>query len=139
MDKLHIAKEISISMPKVARRVLLEFFQQIDIPQTQVLLIMALYEHDGPVSFSVLSTVMHVSPPTMTGLVDRLEKGGYAKRQPSADDRRVIHVVLTNKGKEVGKKFRTIVSRRWKEILDKIPDKDAQSFLRIIKSIEEVL
>ena len=38
---------------------------------------------------------------TMTGLIDTLEKDGYVRREPDAEDRRVMHVHLT----ETGQKF----------------------------------
>lgn len=37
--------------------------------------------------------------PTMTGIVDTLEKNGLARRQPNPDDRRSLLVTLTEKGR----------------------------------------
>lgn len=47
-----------------------------------------------------------VTPQTdITRLVDRLEKTGFVKRQRCGDDRRVVWVTLTEKGKAVLKKL----------------------------------
>jgi len=40
-----------------------------------------------------------VTPATMTGIVDTLEKDGLAERQEDTQDRRFIHVSLTDKGR----------------------------------------
>src|SRR5215475_10770817 len=41
---------------------------------------------------------MLVRPPSMTGVVDRLERTGYIRKRPSADDRRAKEVSLTPSG-----------------------------------------
>lgn len=138
MNKNLIAEQIATLMPKIGRRILLEFFQSVDIPQTQLLTIMALYESEQ-CSFSDICQRMGISPPTATALVDRLEANGYAKRVPSKTDRRVIHIELTDKGKKIAKKFRASVTKRWKKILDKMPNRDAETFLKTTQKIEELL
>jgi len=138
MNTNDIAEQIALLMPKIGRRILLEFFQSVDISQTQLLTIMALYESEQ-CSFSDLSQRMGITPPTVTGLIDRLEKSGYAKRVPSATDRRVIHIELTGKGVKIAKKFRSSVKKRWKTILDRMPRRDAEAFLKTTQKIEELL
>jgi MarR family transcriptional regulator, organic hydroperoxide resistance regulator len=59
---------------------------------------------DGSLSLGELSNKMYLHPSTVTGVVDRLEKKGYVVRDRGQEDRRVIEVKLTPKGKEVVKK-----------------------------------
>jgi len=47
---------------------------------------------------------MYLHPSTISGVIDRLEKKGYVLRDRDLEDRRVIKVVLTPKGKRVVKK-----------------------------------
>lgn len=42
---------------------------------------------------------LQLTPSTMTSLADRLERGGYVRRQPHPTNRRVIVLELTAKGK----------------------------------------
>jgi len=80
MSKIdQIAEEVATLMPMIARRVLLGFFQSIDITQTQIFTIMTLSEQ-SPVRLSQLSKKLQISAPTVTGIVDRLEKGGFVER-----------------------------------------------------------
>jgi DNA-binding MarR family transcriptional regulator len=53
-------------------------------------------EGDQPIA--AIGQRLGLSPSTMTGLVDRLEKQGYVKRQPHASDRRVTLLALSRKG-----------------------------------------
>ncbi|MGW7041125.1 MarR family winged helix-turn-helix transcriptional regulator [Streptomyces avermitilis] len=55
----------------------------------------------GPASMSVLATTLTCDASNMTGIVDRLEKRGLVRREPSPSDRRVKNVVLTAEGARV--------------------------------------
>lgn len=46
----------------------------------------------GPLKISDISGAMHLSPSTVSGMVDRLEKMGYVERIRSKEDRRVVLV-----------------------------------------------
>ncbi|MER8006856.1 MarR family transcriptional regulator [Streptomyces sp. NPDC094149] len=55
----------------------------------------------GPASMSVLATTLTCDASNMTGIIDRLEKRGLVRREPSPSDRRVKNVVLTAEGERV--------------------------------------
>jgi DNA-binding MarR family transcriptional regulator len=59
---------------------------------------------DGSLPLGELSNKMYLHPSTVTGVVDRLEKKGYVVRDRGQEDRRVVEVKLTPKGKELVKK-----------------------------------
>ena len=49
--------------------------------------------------FKDLAKTNGCTPPTMTGIVDTLEKKGLVRRMPNPEDRRSLLVTLTEKGK----------------------------------------
>lgn len=53
---------------------------------------------DGPQPLAVVGQRLGHSPSTMTGIADRLERHGLARRRPDRDDRRVTLLALTRKG-----------------------------------------
>lgn len=65
-------------------------------PQYQTLRL--LWVQDGR-PFKELAASNGCTPPTMTGIVDTLEKKGLVTRQPNPDDRRSLLVTLTEKGR----------------------------------------
>lgn len=67
-------------------------------PQWGVLV--ALWEQDG-LSLSELAQRSFFDGPTMTGIVDRLEKATLVERRRDSNDRRVINVYLTAEGREL--------------------------------------
>lgn len=61
-------------------------------------------DHRSPMN--VLAAAMRVSGSSLTKLVDRLSELGYARRDASEDDRRVVYVVLTEAGVDEGARLR---------------------------------
>jgi DNA-binding MarR family transcriptional regulator len=56
----------------------------------------------GPVSPGHLAETMHIHPATMTGILDRLEEGGWVTRERAPDDRRKVHLkALRSRGPEL--------------------------------------
>jgi DNA-binding MarR family transcriptional regulator len=61
---------------------------------------------DGPMSPSALAKAAHVHPATMTGMLDRLESGGWVRREADTADRRAVLVhVLPARGRDLLKLY----------------------------------
>ena len=133
-----IAEEVATLMPMIARRILLGFFQSIDITQTQIFTIMTLSEQ-SPVRLSQLGKKLQISAPTVTGIVDRLEKSGFVKRIPDIKDRRVINVDLTAEGRHIAKKLKITLKRKWKGLLSKLPPNDQNNYVGILRKIQRTM
>ncbi len=67
----------------------------LSLPQFEVLRVISA---KGPMSMSALSREMVVTPPNITGLIDRLEKQNQVRRVANANDRRASIVELTDSG-----------------------------------------
>ncbi|MCC8189656.1 MAG: MarR family winged helix-turn-helix transcriptional regulator [Planctomycetes bacterium] len=57
-----------------------------------------LLENDGS-SLREVAEVLRIRPPSVTELVDKLERAGLIERRQSATDQRVVHIHLTDEGK----------------------------------------
>jgi DNA-binding MarR family transcriptional regulator len=55
----------------------------------------------SPLPMNELATLLGCDNSNVTGLIDRLEARGLVTRQPSSEDRRVKHVVLTDAGRQL--------------------------------------
>ena len=67
-------------------------------PQLWALKILSI---NGSLPLGQLSQKMYLHPSTISGVVDRLEQKGYVVRDRGHEDRRVVMVQLTPKGKKV--------------------------------------
>jgi DNA-binding MarR family transcriptional regulator len=69
---------------------------QLDLRQRLVIQGLGLW---GPTPIVAVGQRLGVSPSTMTGLAERLERGGYVARRGHPSDRRATVLALTRKGK----------------------------------------
>lgn len=67
---------------------------------SQFAVLEALY-HLGPLCLSELAQKILRTSGNLTMVVDNLEKSGYVKRIPSAEDRRFIRVEITDSGRKL--------------------------------------
>ncbi|MEM9808324.1 MAG: MarR family transcriptional regulator [Cyanobacteria bacterium P01_D01_bin.56] len=77
----------------------------------QEVLLMHLWEHDGR-SQSELVDLMAVEPPTLTRMLNRLEKSGLVERQRDQIDARVWRIYLT----EAGWALEEPIQQVWREL-----------------------
>lgn len=60
----------------------------------------------GPKTLSALAAIEQVQAPTMTRMVDALERAGYARREQDVEDRRKLRIVATAEGTHLLKRGR---------------------------------
>lgn len=72
----------------------------LELTVTQLRLLLVLRESPGAPA-GVLAERLRVTPPTVTGLVDRLVRSGAVRREEDPRDRRLVRNVLTERGQEV--------------------------------------
>jgi DNA-binding MarR family transcriptional regulator len=82
----------------------------IEVTPIQVMLLFFLQQNNG-LSLTQISQGLMLENPTVTGLIDRLEKSGHVKRSDHPNDRRVYLIYLTEKGKKVAKRALPIVKK----------------------------
>jgi DNA-binding MarR family transcriptional regulator len=69
-------------------------------PQSEIL---AVLSEEGAIPLNRLSERLCCASSNVTGIVDRLERDGLVKRERSQEDRRVILLDLTDKGRKTWK------------------------------------
>lgn len=68
------------------------------MPQLKVLLLLA---NSGSAPVSWLAARMSVSPPNITGILDRLEERHWVRRTSDPRDRRIVRIVLSDEGQRL--------------------------------------
>src|SRR4051812_23354728 len=67
---------------------------------------------EGMTSPGDLARRLRVTPAVITGLLDRLERCGYARRVDAPDDRRRLRVELTGSGLEISRRVDQVLSEK---------------------------
>ncbi len=106
------AFELSLPMALLrARETIMSFFRPLlnehGLTEQQWRIIRVLHEHDD-MEFHELARITCILPPSLSGMLTRLERMSLIKRRKIAGDRRRLHVSLSREGAE---RF-TDISRR---------------------------
>jgi DNA-binding MarR family transcriptional regulator len=82
------------------RRAMLALAGEFELSPPQLLALNALDPGD-PRPMSELAGALRCDASNVTGIVDRLEDRGLVERRPAEHDRRVKHLLLTERGREL--------------------------------------
>lgn len=86
-----------------------------------------------------LARSLHVSMPTVSGIVDRLVRAGFLRRLPRTDDRRQVVVELTPKAAGFFHAFQRVVRRRWEEVLIALDQDQLEAFHHVLTTLRDRL
>lgn len=135
------SEKLAILMPKVMRlmtkRQSDELFKgKITLPQFMVMEF--LYRENSAI-MSKIAEILSVSAPAATGIVDKLVRDGYLKRENTSDNRRIILIKLSQKGKKTIEKAIKQRQLLIKDIFGKLEEKERLQYLQILTKIYKFL
>lgn len=104
------------------------------VTPVQYALLKVLWEQDGQ-SGAEIGERLLLDSATMTGLLDRLEQGGFIARQAHATDRRVHRVALTARGRELQAPLDHEMDQMNQEFLGGLAPSEAQTLRDLLTTI----
>ncbi|GAB4332977.1 MAG: hypothetical protein Kow0010_19100 [Dehalococcoidia bacterium] len=90
---------------------------------TQLRLLFHLAEQDG-LSNAELSERMYVTRPSVSALLERLERGGFISREVDPDDRRGIRIRLEPRGREAVTTVASDIRAFGRRLIEDLSDQD---------------
>jgi len=84
-------------------------------------------------SMSELSQVLSVDNSTLTGLIDRLERSGFVRRNSNPGDRRALNIDITEAGIRELEKAKAVIRRINEEIKTGFTEQEMESFKKILQ------
>jgi len=105
-----------------------------DLTVDQWVLIDHIFRKQG-ISQNELAELTFKDPPTVTRIIDLLEKKALVERGPAAGDRRKFNLFLTKSGESTYKKAFPIVADIRRKGWGSLNDSDYKHFVRIMDSI----
>jgi len=94
---------------------------------------------EGAMSMHELSSAMNLAGSTMTRVVDQLVIKELAERAPDEEDRRIVRVTLTQRGREVRKEVEREFQTAFARVAAQIDENDWQPFERVLRAITTTL
>ena len=107
----------------------------LELTVTQLVVLFLLREAPG-MPAGALAEDLRVTPPTVTGLVDRLVRMGLVRREEDPKDRRLVRNVLTERGQEILGE----VEREGRAFLTQLLERlSAGQLSRLVGSLEDLV
>lgn len=106
------------------------------ITATQYIVLEMLSREDG-LSQSQLGGRLYFDNPTVTGVIDRLERDGLVERRRTSDDRRVINVYLSDRAREILSRVSTLADDLDRKATEGFSPKEKSDLIRILNTIWE--
>jgi DNA-binding MarR family transcriptional regulator len=91
----------------------------------------------GPSGMSRIAELMGHSTPAATGLVQRLEKLGYARRSHDRNDRRKVSVSATPKGSRLVEGIRQEIISNLEKVMGQLEAPEQRAWLDIYRKIHD--
>ena len=113
-----------------SRRITKELARRADLTGPQ-LTVVKLLEQIGGLSLSELSEKIRAQNSTVTGIIDRMEREGLVLRERSKEDRRVVYIKLTPKGRELAQEIPVEPMEIFKGALESLSQQEVRDLMRI--------
>ena len=95
---------------------------------------------EGPSTQTALATLLEVEPISVSRLIDRMEQGGWLRREAHPEDRRARIVVATDKARAIAPEAKAIAETLYDDALSGLTDNERRVFqsalLRIIENLK---
>ncbi|MBL7074770.1 MarR family transcriptional regulator [candidate division KSB1 bacterium] len=107
---------------------------QYGLTSSQYAVLARLWEENG-LSLSELSKRLYFDGPTITGIVDRMERDRLVERERDGEDRRVIKIYLTENGKKLKKRLCALGDEIDKKAIAHFSEDEIRGFKEILDRI----
>jgi DNA-binding MarR family transcriptional regulator len=97
----------------------------------QIFCLHVLAGHDG-MSQRDLADALHLSPPTVSKMLQAMQKAGAVERRPDAADQRLTRVFLTAAGRDLERQMRGVVAEFVNETIGELPEDDRRELARLL-------
>ncbi len=132
LDACYLAKRIREMLPPLPEGVMPSYIKYLEAVQT-------LEKNSSHVRVSDISDVLDLPRPGVTRTVKEMEQKGYLHKLASPDDRRVTYISITEKGRELSRKYDENYFSELSAYLDDISEEEADCMIRTIGKFYEIM
>jgi MarR family 2-MHQ and catechol resistance regulon transcriptional repressor len=92
----------------------------------------------GQLPISEIGRKLYISKPNMTPLIDKLVEDGCVKRSRSDEDRRIVNIKITEKGKKFLFEARKVMEKNIKENLSNLDENEIKILNESLENIKKI-
>ena len=107
---------------------------QFDLTKSQEEILRFLHYHENEsIIQKDIENFFHISNPTVTGLLNRLESKGYIVREISNEDKRVRTIKATTEAKAIQEKMKRMIQMNEKKVVNGFSDEEKETFYELLE------
>lgn len=133
-----LAEKLLTFIPMMTKKIIRLDMQANKILPVNQLVVLGILGDEGILSISEVCRKISVSKPQMTIIIDKLEKKGLVYRVYSKEDRRIINIDLTEKGKEYLSSLLEMFKENLSHKLISLPEEELAKLLNLIEITERI-
>jgi DNA-binding MarR family transcriptional regulator len=118
------------------RHLMMLMLAEEDTHPAQAGCLLALSRADG-IGQSDLATMLHVSRPTVTAMLQKMEAAEVIERRADEHDQRVTRIFLTPLGRQRAERMREVHARIIASTVGELPEADRAELLRLLETLNE--
>jgi len=138
-----VVEDLFSTMPLIGRSIrkkllktaLTSFKEDIAPPHFEI---MKLLEEAGTLHVAEIGERLQIARPQMTHLIDRLVELDIVERQTGTEDRRMINIMLSGKGKAIIKEHDSDIMNATREMLSCLTDEELESLSISLRKLREI-
>jgi len=94
---------------------------------------------NGSMTTTHIAGQVHLSPSTVVGILDRLERQGWIQRVRDSRDRRVVNVTVTEEGRRLVDNAPSLLQDRLADALQRLPDLEQATIALSVRRIADLM
>ncbi len=118
---------------RLHRQLMLAALTELDTHPGQAICLRFLSANDG-ITQRDLADALHLARPTVSKMLQAMEKAGAIERRTDEHDQRLTHVYLTARGHELEAAFRTVSAGVINETIGSLPERDRRELERLLEA-----
>jgi len=134
-ENFHLTQSIGFHLNRARNSLLTELdsaLRPLDINGQQMGILLCLMRGVASTPFEI-SKVLGIDSGLMTRMLDKLEEKGVLERSRSIDDRRVVNLALTTKGRNIAEEIPTIAPEVLNQRLEGFTIEEFEEFRRLLQ------
>lgn len=132
-EKLSLGHQLARVGRLVGRRMRMKLVGT-GLHHAQGMILLHLWHADG-VAQNKLAKILHITAPTATATLQRMERDGWIRRRRDTDDQRVVRVYLTAKAKALRIETRSSFKELDNELTSVLSEAERKIFMAALKKV----
>ena len=128
-------------LAKVSRLVgtrMREKLEEFGLPHSHAMILFHLWRKDG-LAQNILAKTLHITPPTATSTLQRMERDGWIERKRDDSDQRIVRVYLTEKSGVVRDGARKVFEELDRELASVMTDQERRIMIDSLLKVQSHL